>query len=111
MSSERVYRTDSGSYTEKDLAVVVWLNPNHATRPQTRLLETITSRYSNNPMAFPTRSLQLTLKNPTIATVDNIADGLLAATQDTPLIVPLPLAREELGWTDFYVPTAYSEGK
>lgn len=107
--SGRTYRTDSGTYSESDLAVVIWLNPEKYERPQARLLETLTDRSSTDPMAFPIRSLQLTLPNPHIATETDIQDRILSSTRDDPVIVPLPLAITELGWTDFYVPSSYEE--
>jgi len=107
--SGRIYRTESGSYNESELSVVIWLNPGRVDRPQARLLETLTDRSSPHPMAFPTASLQKTLTNPHPATLEDLQDRIIGSRREEPVIVPLPLAREELGWVDFYVPSAYQD--
>ena len=107
MPGKRTFRTESGDYNEDDLSVVVWMNPEHAKKPQSRLLETLTSAYSLNPMAFPTRVLLLTLQSATLATSDLLAAQLLDATEDNPLVIPLTLAKSHLGWDEFYIPSAY----
>lgn len=108
MTERRTFKTTTGTYAEHELAVVVWLNPDHAKRPQARLLETLISHYSSNPMAFPIRSLQTTLPNPVIAYPETLAEQILRSSKEDPLIIPLPLARSELGWEDFYVPTTFT---
>lgn len=107
--SGRTYRTESGSYSESDLAVVIWLNPGKFDRPQARLLETLTDRSSPHPMAFPIRSLQVSLPNPHVATAEDIQERIMSSTRENPVITPLTLARDELGWVDFYVPSTYQE--
>lgn len=107
MASKRTYRTDTGDFSEEELSVLIWLNPEHAKKPQTRLLETLTSRYSTNPMAFPTATVRKTLTNYTIATESDIATQILDATYDIPLVVSLPIAQKCLGWADFFVSTSF----
>jgi hypothetical protein len=113
MHSERTYRTESGTYNESELAVVVWLNPEQVHRPHARLLATFTDTKSPNPMAFPIKTLRNTSEfaNAHLASDDSVANDILNSTQTTPVIISLPLAREHLGWTDFYIPTTFTEPK
>lgn len=90
---------------EADLAVLVWMNPEAVNKPQKRLLETLTARDSLNPLALPLRSLQLTIPNPVPASEKDLADRLLTSSKSEPLIIPLPLAKSHLGWTDFDIQT------
>lgn len=107
MQDQREHHTDFGTYKESELAVVVWANPNYHEKSQKRLLETITSRYSTYPIVFPIKSLQLTLQNSTIATKEDLHTIVLLSTEQKPVILPLPVAQECLGWTDFYVPSEF----
>lgn len=111
--SERTYRTESGTYSESDLAVLVWLNPEHPTKPQSRLLLTMTDTSNANPMAFPITSLRKTsaFSRCPLSSDSSVADDVAASTPETPAIIPLPVARGHLGWTDFYIPTKYTEPK
>lgn len=111
MSPERTYRTESGTYSELDLGLLVWLNPDFETKKQSRLLMTMTDYSSVHPMAFPINlitSNQIFSKCP-IADSENLSNLLMEATADRPVIVPLSLARSKLGWEEFFVPTKYIE--
>lgn len=85
----------------EDLAIVVWIDPDALDRPQKRLLETITSRNSRLPLAFPIRSLQLSLPYASTVTEDTLQEKMLASTKESPIIIPISLARSSLGWTEF----------
>jgi hypothetical protein len=107
--TERTFRTSSGSFSASDLAVLVWLNPKYRERSQKRLLETVTSKENSYPIAFPIKSLQFSLKEHALATEDNLHTIVLSSTQQNPVIIPIPLAESALGWTDFYIPSEYTE--
>jgi hypothetical protein len=113
MPSERIYRTESGSYAESELAVIVWANPDQEHHANARLLVTVTDRKSPNPMAFPIKTLKDTSEfvNARYYNDDFATRELLGATLSAPAVIPLPLARKTLGWTDFYIPTRYEEAK
>lgn len=113
MPPERTYRTESGSYTESELCVLVWLNPDQQQRPNSRLLATYTDKKSPHPMAFPTKTLLNTSEfvNAHLATEDSLTEALLGSSPTAPVIVSLSLARASLGWTDFFIPTSYTETK
>lgn len=106
----RTYTTQSGTFTEDELAVVIWRNPKTKTSRQSRSLETMTSENSSLPMAFPIKALSRN-KSWQQATIVRDKDALYARIADTerskPLIVPLPVAKAALGWEDFYIPTEY----
>lgn len=106
----REYHTKSGSYSEDDLAVVVWANPGRKS-PQGRYLETMTSEKSRFPMVFPIKSLT-TNKSWQSATIAKPSDDLFelikSSQRSRPIIVPISLARKDLGWQDFYVPSEYT---
>ena len=89
--------------TDSELAVLVWMNPEAATKPQKRLLETLTNRNSLTPLALPIRSLQLSLPNPVPATEASLQDRILSSSKEEPIIVPLSLAKSHLGWTEFEI--------
>lgn len=108
--TERTYVTATGTYRESELAVVIWLNPNYRQTSHKRLLETFTSKENNSPIAFPIDSLQLKITEAIIATQENLHTTVLSSTQQKPIILPLPLAQQALGWTDFYIPNEFSEG-
>jgi hypothetical protein len=107
----RTYTTASGTYSEEDLAVVIWSNPKISKRPQSRRLETMTSPRSSYPMAFPIAHLTSHYawkKFKVVNTPDDI-DSLIGATsRQAPILVPLPLAKSYLGWDEFYIPTEYT---
>lgn len=109
MASNRTFRTESGTFLEEDLGIVLWINPEFDQKPKKRLLETITSSYSNNPMAFPIKHLQKTIPLATVVDENTLSEGIFASTQEKPLIVPLPVAKSVLGWAEFYIPTSFSE--
>jgi hypothetical protein len=111
MPLERTFRTESGTYAESELAVLVWINPDQAHRPNSRLLATMTDNSSPNPMAFPINMLKTSpeLSVCAFSTPDSVALDILNSHSHAPAIVSLPLAREHLGWTDFYIPTKYVE--
>jgi len=113
MHPERTYRTESGTYNESELAVLVWLNPEHATKPQSRLLLTMTDTHNPNPMAFPINHLRKTsaFSQCSLSTEDSVADDVSTSTPEAPAIIPLPVAKNHLGWVDFFIPTKYTEAK
>lgn len=98
----------------KELAVVIWINPNRVKNKRARRFETITSRESNLPMAFSMESL---LNHPTnkeckIALTEADVSKCLKETSEKnlptrvkPLIVPVGLATSVFGWEDFHIPT------
>jgi len=106
----RQYKTVTGTYSEEELAVVVWRNPKTRTSRQSRFLETMTSENSRYPMAFPIDALTRN-KNWSQATLvsqdETLFDMIRDTDRNTPLIVPLRIAESALGWSDFYVPTEY----
>lgn len=111
MPVERTFRTESGTYAESELAVLVWINPDQANRPNSRLLATLTDQSGPDPMVFPINMLK---KSPEFAicafsTLETIALDILNSNFHAPAVISLPLAREHLGWTDFYIPTRYVE--
>lgn len=87
--------------SDHDAAVVVWLNPEVPNRPQKRLLETLTAPDSLVPLAFPIRSLRLTVTSARVAASSTLQDLILTSTKENPILVPVSLARSELGWTEF----------
>jgi hypothetical protein len=114
----KIYKTESGSFSEEELSVVVWVNPKHEKSKQTRSLETIISDRSPLPIAFPTSKLNshpAWMKCPVAYSKQDVDRWLLSkeekdvATKNKPILVPLPLAQEVLGWENFYVPTSFKE--
>ena len=108
----KVYKTASGSYSEDELAVVVWTNPKITKRPHSRRLETMTSPQSSFPMAFPIESLRKhhAWSKARVAKTSAEFDDLIGSTsRDNPLLVPLYLAKKALGWDQFFIPTEYVE--
>lgn len=111
MHAERTYRTESGTYSESDLGLLVWLNPDFETKKQSRLLMTMTDYSSVHPMAFPINLIrinQIFSKCP-LADAENLSNLLFTSSAECPVIVPLSLARSKLGWEEFFVPTKYVE--
>jgi hypothetical protein len=111
MTPKRQYRTESGTFEASELAILVWMNPDRDNKPQSRLLMTLTDRLSPHPMAFPLKTLQNTpeFASCPLATPETLADLLVASTPTTPIIILLPIAQDQLGWTDFYIPTKYTD--
>jgi hypothetical protein len=108
----RQYHTNSGIYNEEELAIVVWMNPKSKSSRQSRALETMTSDNSRYPMAFPLRSLtrNRSWKNAQIARTKEEVFALIQQTERTkPLLVPLTVAKQALGWENFYIPSEYTE--
>jgi heme oxygenase len=107
----RQYRTDSGTYTEEELAVVVWVNPKHSSSKQARFLETMTTDDSTLPMAFPLNYLMKnrSWRNAVLAhTGAEVFDTLQESRRSRPLVIPLKVATEAFGWENFYIPTQYT---
>lgn len=108
----RVYKTNSGSYTEDELAVVVWRNPKQQKSRQARFLETMTSENSSHPMAFPIRLL-LSRKEwanaKSVSSLEDVLETIPNTSRAKPLVVPLPVAKSAFGWETFYIPTEYTE--
>jgi hypothetical protein len=106
----RQYKTLSGTYSEEDLAIVVWMNPKSKNSKQSRALETMTSENSRYPMAFPIKSLTAN-RSWSDATFVHTRDEVYKMIESTkrthPLVVPLSIAKLAWGWENFYVPTEY----
>lgn len=108
----RQYKTLTGTYAEDELAIVVWINPKSKNSKQSRALETMTSESSRYPMAFPLKSLtkNRSWKNAQIARTKEEVFALIQKTERTkPLLVPLSVAKQALGWENFYIPSEYTE--
>lgn len=108
----RLYKTSTGTYTESELSVVVWLNPRKQGAKQAKSLETMTSENSSLPMAFPTKSLlhnRAWINSILASHVDDVYAFLPKSSRKSPIIVPLSIARSALGWEDFYIPAEYTE--
>jgi hypothetical protein len=108
----KTYKTSSGTYTEAELAVVVWRSPKNWKSSQARFLETMTAEDSPHPMAFPIASL--TSKKEwahatRISSLDDIMTHASGSSRINPMIVPLPVAESAFGWSTFYIPTEYTE--
>lgn len=107
----RAYKTASGTYSEADLAVVVWRNPQKTRANQVRYLETMTSETSPLPMVFPIDALKADRAWKTAKIARNSTDlmnQIHSTNRNTPLIVPLPLAKSFFGWEDFFIPSEYT---
>lgn len=107
----RVYKTTSGTYSEDDLAVIVWRNPRHGLSNQVRYLETMTSETSPLPMVFPILALKSdrAWKLAKVAKDStDLVNKIHSTSRAAPLIVPLPLAKFFFGWEDFFVPSEYT---
>jgi hypothetical protein len=111
----KTYKNLSGTYSEDDLVVAVWFNPQRkGFRPNARYLETIISKDSPHPVAFPLALLQ---KNKpwslsTVVTKSKDINTWLTpekASKEKPLLVSLSIAKSFLGWEDFYIPLKYKE--
>lgn len=108
----RQYRTLTGTYSEEELAIVVWMNPKSKNSRQSRALETMTSENSRYPMAFPINSLHKnrSWRNATfVHTREEVYELIQAAQRSNPLVVPLAVAKLAWGWENFYVPSEYTD--
>lgn len=107
----RTFKTQSGTYSEDELGVVVWINPKTKQSSQSRFLETMTAENSSFPMAFPLKLLSgdRSWQNAFLVTSkDQVFDLIRSTERSKPLILPLPIAKAALGWEDFYIPTEYT---
>lgn len=107
----RAYKTASGTYSEADLAVIVWRNPRQSLSNQVRYLETMTSDASPLPMVFPIEALKADRAWKEAKTAKDFIDlmnKIPHTSRSAPLIVPLPLAKSFFGWEDFFVPSEYT---
>lgn len=108
----RTYKTNSGTYTEDELSIVVWKNPRNKKEPQARALETMTSDNSPYPMAFPTKSFIRNRSWAAAVRVSSMEEAMQEIPQSSrarPVIVPLPVAKQTFGWENFYIPSEYVE--
>lgn len=88
-----------------DHAIVVWANPDFKIQGQKRLLETIISQYSSDPIAFPISILKNTLHNATFMAEESeltLGEVLLSSSEAAPVVIPTQIAEKLLGWTSFY---------
>jgi len=113
----RTYKTSSGTYSENEMVIAIWSNPKkEKARPNARPLETLTSDKSVYPIAFPLEILQ-TIESWMYCQVarssEEIDEVLFGgkATREKPLLVPIAMAKQYLGWENFYIPTEYKEFK
>jgi hypothetical protein len=107
----RTFRTQSGTYTEEELGIVVWMNPKNKQSNQSRFLETMTAENSTLPMAFPLKALtkDRNWQNASLVrSKDEVFELIRSSERSKPLIVPLLIAKAALGWEDFYIPTEYT---
>jgi hypothetical protein len=113
----RRYRTGTATYSEEELAIVLWRNPRAGSRPgRVRPYETFTAPDSPHPMAFPIATFT---ENPLARAVwdgatiarseDAVFEAIPQSTSLRPLLVPVPIARKAFGWDRFHVPDEYSE--
>lgn len=89
-----------------DHAIVVWANPDFQKKGQKRLLETIISQYSSDPIAFPILTLKDTLHDATFMTEESeltLGEVLLSSNEAAPVVIPTQIAEKLLGWTSFYI--------
>lgn len=113
----RTYKTSSGTFSENDLVIAIWTNPKKAkARPNARPLETLTAEKNPYPIAFPLEMLQKIqswMYCQVAKSQEDIDDVLFKgkATREKPLLVPVSLAKNYLGWEEFYVPTEYKDFK
>jgi hypothetical protein len=113
----RTYSTSSGVYKESELAVAVWINPKYVESPQSRYLQTMTSDKSRDPIAFPIDELKkhpAWRDCPVAVTFDDLETWIFSdsehkkASRHCPLLIPLNVATQYMGWAKFYVPSEYT---
>ena len=108
----RQYRTNNGTFSEDELAIAVWLNPNQRKARQARVFETMTAESSPHPMAFPIASLKSRKEWEGAIYVysrQQFLDAFSDSSRGKPLVIPLSVARDSLGLEAFYIPTEYTE--
>lgn len=106
------YRTNNGTFSSEQLAIIVWRNPKQSKSPNARSLETMTTESSPHPMAFPIASLKSRKEWAAatyVASRNEFLDALSESSRLKPMIIPLPIAEQALGWDVFYVATEYTE--
>lgn len=88
-----------------DLMFIVWMNPDHPKKPQSRLLVTHFDSTSHLPLAFIAKNLRNSsfFANLPIQSPETIAEALLASTARNPVLVPVSLAAAQLGWYQYTV--------
>lgn len=111
MHEESVPPLEEALSDDSALGIVVWMNPESDQGLKKRLLGTLTRIDSADPAAFPIESIRSALRTATVATSETISDDILASTKENPLIIPVELAQECLGWTDFCVVYTIMETK
>ena len=88
----------------KDYVVTVWVNKPDAKHPRARTMSTITSPFSQAPLA---RTLALLLSDPAyadclIANSEEEARELLdSATAEQTIVLPVEIAKSVLGWAHY----------
>lgn len=93
----------------ENMAVVVWLNPDFTPNSQKRLLETIFSQESTDPIAFPVDILKTRLPEAIFATEEDLHTKIFESSEQNPIILPVSVATSVLGWVDFHIPTIFLE--
>ena len=83
--------------------ILVWINPFHEVKPQSRLLTSLFDTKTGFPLSF---SLDYVQKSPifreiTPSTSESLANDIYASTPQKPALVPTILAQFKLGWLDF----------
>ena len=92
-------------YDPANLVFIVWMNPEHPKKPQSRLLVTHVDPQSGNPTAFIAKNLRNSsfFANLPLQTPGTIAEALLDSTATNPVLIPANLAAAQLGWTTYHV--------
>ncbi len=103
MHEESVPPPEEALSDDSVLGIVVWMNPESDQASKKRLLATLTRIDSADPAAFSIETIRSALKTAVVANSETIKDDILASTKENPLIIPVELAQEYLGWTDFCV--------
>jgi hypothetical protein len=90
-----------------NLVFIVWMNPDHPKKPQSRLLMTHFDPITHLPLAFVGSHLQNSsiFSQIPIQSSKNFASALLDSTARNPVLIPVPIAVEQLGWQDYSVST------
>lgn len=102
----RTYQTPNGTYSEEDLVVAIWVNPKSLVSKKVKPLETLTDPASPLPMAFPKTAIPWTTALHARSKED-VFSLLPQSNRLAPLVVPLPIAYQALGWEHFFVATEY----
>lgn len=101
------FHTASGIYSEDELVIAVWVNPKSRTSTKVRPLETLTDESSPLPMAFPRTSVPWSTALHA-RTKEDVYALLPQSNRLAPLVIPLPIAQQALGWENFYIATEYT---